>query len=178
LWRGQAGDDVGTLQEGSAVEVIRVEESATIDRPVEVVAAFVADIERMTEWTDMIASRRLTDGPTREGTRGYAEVAMGPIKLGWTYQVTDIESTGGYGFKTVSRNALGMDGRIRLTPLTPTSTKIDYLVDIHTRGPLRLLEPIVRGEMARNEADEVRRLKERLERDPAKELANAGTATR
>jgi uncharacterized membrane protein len=143
--------------------MIRVETSATIDRPVEDVAAYLADIERMPEWTDMTASRRLTDGPTREGTRAYAEVAMGPVKLGWTYQITDMPPTGGFGYKTVSKSALGMDGRVTLTPQGLNTTKVDYLVEIRLHGLLRLFEPLLRGEMSRNEAGEVTRLKARLE---------------
>jgi uncharacterized membrane protein len=143
--------------------VIRVETSATIDKPIEDVAAYVADIERMTEWTDMTASRRLTDGPIREGSRAYAEVAMGPVKLGWTYEITDMPPNGGFGYKTVSKSSLGMDGRVTLTPQGPSQTKVDYLVQIRTRGLLRLLEPLFRGEISRNEAGEVTRLKARLE---------------
>lgn len=143
--------------------MIRVEANVTIDRPVEDVARYLADIERMTEWSDMTVSRRLTDGPTREGTRAYGEVAMGPIKLGWTWQVTDVDPTGGYGYETITRSALGMDGRIRLTPQGPAATKVDYLVEVRTRGLLRLFEPLFRGEISRNEAGEVARLKARLE---------------
>jgi uncharacterized membrane protein len=143
--------------------VIRVETSATIDRPVVDVANYVADIEKMTEWTDMTASRRLTDGPTRDGTKAYAEVAVGPLKLGWTYVIQDVDPTGGFAFKTITRNALGMDGSVRMTPTGPAATKVDYHVDIHTRGVLRLLEPLLRGEMAANEAGELGRLKARLE---------------
>jgi len=143
--------------------VIRVETSVTIDRPIEDVARYLADFERMTEWTDMTVSRRLTDGPTREGTRGYAEVAMGPMKLGWTWQVTDLQPSGSFGYKTISRSALGMDGRVTLTPAGPAATKVDYLVEVHTHGPLRLLEPLFKGEIARGEAGEVTRLKARLE---------------
>ena len=143
--------------------VIRVETSATIDRPVEDVASYVADIERMTEWTDMTASRRLTDGPTRDGTKAYAEVAMGPVKLGWTYEIQEVDPIGGFAFKTITNSALGMDGSIRLAPAGPRVTKVDYHVDIPTRGVLRLLEPLLRGEMAGNEARELDRLKARLE---------------
>jgi uncharacterized membrane protein len=143
--------------------VIRVDTSATIDRPVEDVARYVADIEHMTEWTDMTASRRLTDGPIKDGTKAYAEVAVGPVKLGWTYEIQDLDAAGGFAFKTITRNALGMDGSIRLTPSGPTTTKIDYHVEILTRGLLRVLEPLLRSEMARNEAGEMDRLKARLE---------------
>ena len=148
--------------------MIRIDTSVTIDRPVEDVARYLADIERMTEWSDMTVSRRLTDGPTREGTRAYAEVAMGPMKLGWTWQITDLQPSGGFGFKTISRSALGMDGRIGVTPQGPGATKVDYSVQVHTHGPLRLLEPLFRGEIARNEAAEVTRLKTRVEAPAAR----------
>jgi uncharacterized membrane protein len=147
--------------------MIRVETSTTIDRPAEDVARYLAELERMTEWTDMTASRRLTDGPTRDGTRAYAEVAMGPLKLGWTYQVRNVDPGGGFSFTTVSRSALGMDGHFRLTPLAPDKTKVDYLVEVRTRGLLRLLEPLFRGEIARGEAAEIGRLKAQLEGAPA-----------
>jgi len=143
--------------------VIRVETSTTIDRPIEDVAHYVADIERMTEWTDMTVSRRLTDGPVHAGSRAYAQVAMGPIKLGWTYEISRVEPTGGFSFKTISRSALGMDGHIRLTPLASDRTRVEYLVEVHTRGLLRLLEPLFRGEIARGETAEVGRLKAQLE---------------
>ena len=146
--------------------MIRVDASATIDRPVEDVARYLADIERMTEWTDMTASRRLTDGPTKDGTRAYAEVAVGPIKLGWTYEIQDVDPYGGFAFKTVTRNALGMDGSIRLSSTGPDATNVDYHVEILTRGLLRVLEPLLKSEMARNEAGEVERLKAALERRP------------
>ena len=147
--------------------MIRVDTSATIDRPVEDVANYVAEIERMTEWTDMTASRRLTDGPTKDGTRGYAEVALGPIKLGWTYEIHDLDPTGGFAFKTVTRNALGMDGSIRISAAGAAATKVDYHVEILTRGLLRAVEPILRSEMSKNEAGEMQRLKVALETGPA-----------
>ena len=146
--------------------MIRVETSTTIDRPVEDVARYISDIERMSEWTDMTASRPLTDGPTRDGTKAYAEVALGPIKLGWTYVIEDVDPMGGFAFKTISRTALGMDGSIRLSETGPAATTIDYHVDIRTRGVLRMLEPLLRGEMSRNEAGELDRLKARLEGIP------------
>ena len=143
--------------------MIRVETSTTIDRPIEDVARYLADIEHMTEWTDMTVSRLLTDGPVRDGTRAYAEVAMGPIRIGWTYEISDVDTNGGFGYKTVSRSALGMDGHIRPTPVAPDKTKVDYLVEVRTRGVLRLLEPLLRGEITRGEAAEIERLKVLLE---------------
>ncbi|HEY7847806.1 MAG TPA: SRPBCC family protein [Candidatus Limnocylindria bacterium] len=143
--------------------MIRTETTTVIHRPAAEVVSYAADIERMTEWTDMSASRRLTDGSTREGTQAYAEVALGPMKLGWTWEVTDFDPIRGYGYRTISKSALGMDGRVTVTPQGPDATRVDYLVEVNTHGLMRLLEPLLRGEISRNEAAEVTRLKERLE---------------
>ena len=151
--------------------MIRSESTTVIHRPAAEVVSFVADIERMTEWTDMSASRRLTDGPTTEGTQAYAEVALGPIKLGWTWEVTDYDPIHGYGYRTVSKSAMGMDGRITVTPEGPDSARVDYLVEVNTHGLLRHAEPLLRGEISRNEAAGVTRLKERIEGSPSGDAA-------
>ena len=143
--------------------MIRSETTTVIHRPAAEIVGLVADIERMTEWTDMTASRRLTDGPTRAGTQAYAEVALGPMKLGWTWEVTDFDPVRGYGYRTVSKSALGMDGRVTVTPQGSDATRVDYLVEVKTRGLMRLMEPLIRGEISRNEATEVTRLKELIE---------------
>jgi hypothetical protein len=62
-----------------------------------------------------------------------------------------------------------MDGSIRLTPGGANATKVDYHVEILTRGLLRVLEPLLRSEMSRNEAGELERLKAQLEAHPAAE---------
>lgn len=143
--------------------MIRVEQSVVIKRPAEVVGNFLADVERQTEWTDMTVSRKLTDGPVRQGTHGYAEVAMGPVKLGWTWELAAFDPAREVSFRTISKNALGMDGTYRLAPRGPDATQVDAVVEIRTRGLLRLLEPLFRGEMTRNEAGELDRLKSLLE---------------
>jgi uncharacterized membrane protein len=153
------------------VDVIRSETTTVIHRPAAEIVAYLADIEAMTEWTDMTASRKVTDGPTGEGTRAYAEVALGPMKLGWTWEITDFDPIRGYGYRTVSQSALGMDGRITLTPQGSDATRVDYLVEVRTRGLMRLLEPLVRGEISRNEAAEVTRLKERIEAGASDDVA-------
>lgn len=154
--------------------MIRVEASATIDRPVTEVGRFLGEIERQTEWTDMTAARKLTDGPVRAGTQAYAELAMGPFKLGWTWEVVDYEPDKGITYRTVSQGALGMDGNYRLTPLGARTTRVDAVVDVRTRGLLRLIEPLIRAEVTRNEAGELERLKRVIEADPADPTATAG----
>jgi carbon monoxide dehydrogenase subunit G len=151
--------------------VIRSETSTVIHRPAAEIVSYVADIERMTEWTDMSASRRTTDGPTRQGTQAYAEVALGPMKLGWTWEVTDFDPVHGYGYRTISKSAMGMDGRVTVTPQGPDAARVDYLVEVNTRGLLRILEPLIRGEISRNEAAEVTRLKAALEGSSAGDTA-------
>ena len=138
-----------------------------IDRPLDEVATFLADVERHVEWTDMSASRKLTEGQVRTGTKVYGEVAMGPMKLGWTYEITEFDPARVLSYRTVSRTAIGMDGSYRMQPESTTSTRIAASGEIRTRGVLRLLEPILRAELARKENGELRRLKELIEAVPS-----------
>lgn len=156
--------------------MIRSETSTVIHRPAAEVVRYAADIDRMTEWTDMSASRRLTDGPVRVGTQAYAEVALGPLKLGWTWEVTDFDPIHGYSYRTISKSALGMDGRVTVTPQGADSAKVDYLIEVSTHGLMRLLEPLIRGEISRNEATEVGRMKEQLEGSGGKAVASVTAA--
>ncbi|HEX5579298.1 MAG TPA: SRPBCC family protein [Candidatus Limnocylindria bacterium] len=156
--------------------MIRSETTVVINRPAAEIVSYVADIDRMTEWTDMSASRRLTDGPTGEGTQAYAEVALGPMKLGWTWEVTDFDPVHGYGYRTISKSAMGMDGRVTVTPQGADSSRVDYLVEVKTRGLLRLMEPLIRGEISRNESSEATRLKQRLEGSPTRDAAASAAA--
>jgi hypothetical protein len=111
----------------------------------------------------MTVSRKLTEGPARPGTQAYAQVAMGPVKLGWTWEVIDIDPARGMSYRTISKSSLGMDGSLRLSPEGPTATRVDAIVEVRTRGPLRVLEPVLRGEITRNEAGELDRIKAVLE---------------
>lgn len=156
--------------------MIRSETTTVIHRPASEIVSYAADIERMTEWTDMSASRRLTDGATEGGTQAYAEVALGPMKLGWTWEVTDFDPIHGYGYRTISKSAIGMDGRVTVTPQGPDASRVDYLVEVNTRGLMRLLEPLIRGEIGRNEAGELMRLKGRLEGSATGEAAASEVA--
>jgi hypothetical protein len=97
------------------------------------------------------------------------------MKLGWTWEVTDFDPLHGYGYRTISESAIGMDGRVSVTPQGPDAARVDYLVEVKTRGLLRILEPLLRGEISRKEGAEVTRLKAALESGPAGDAA-AGAA--
>jgi hypothetical protein len=143
--------------------MIHVEGSVTINRRPDDVARFITDIDRQTEWTDMTASRKLTEGPLRTGSQAYAEVPLGPLKLGWTWEVTDFDPSRGMTYRTVSASAIGMDGSYRWSPHGESGTRLHAVVEVRTRGLLRLLEPLLRGEISRSERGEWDRLKAILE---------------
>ena len=101
-----------------------------------------------------------------DGSDGALEQAARIVAENARYNLGD-----GFAFRTITRNALGMDGSVRLTPTAPDKTKVDYHVEIQTRGLLRMLEPLLRSEMAGNEARELVRLKGRLEEGSASTTA-------
>jgi uncharacterized membrane protein len=143
--------------------MIRTKVAVSVDRPIEDVWRYLGDVERHTEWTDMTISRRLDDGPLRVGSRVLGQVALGPFKPTWTYEVTELEPMRRFSYRTVEMGSLGMDGSIELAAEGPSRTRVENEVVVSTAGVLRLLEPLLRGEITRNEAAETMRLKEKLE---------------
>ena len=77
--------------------------------------------------------------------------------------MTEFDPIHGYAYRTFSKSALGMDGRVTVTPEGADSARVDYLIEVRPHGLLRLIEPLLRSEISRNEAAELTRMKEQLE---------------
>jgi uncharacterized protein YndB with AHSA1/START domain len=157
--------------------MIRTKVSVTVNRPLEEVWRYLADVERHPEWTDMTVSRRLDEGPLQVGSRVYGQVALGPFKPGWTYEVRELEPMRRFVYRTVAHGALSMDGVIEVVAEGQQATRIDNQVDVMLHGPLRLAEPLLRAEIRRNEEAETARLKEKLESGAATEATGEAQAT-
>ena len=121
-------------------------------------------LEDPMRWDWMAEGRtdRLTDGPTRIGTRfRYSfELRGKPIDL--DIEVTQHEANRRVAFKTVSDSAMRWDGVFSVEP-GGTGTLVRNVGQIRLRGIRRLMEPLMRGEVQRSEAAELGRLKAKLE---------------
>ena len=135
--------------------------SENINRSPEEVFPYLADPMRW-DWMAEGRADRLTDGPTRTGTRfRYSFQQRGkPIDL--EIEVTEHEPNRRVAFKTVSDSAMRWDGVFSAEP-TGTGTLVRSTGQIRLRGIRRLFEPLMGGEVRRGEAAELSRLKAMLE---------------
>ena len=66
-----------------------IKESVEINRPPEEVFAYLDDVERHGEWQeDIVGVERVTDGPTRQGTRVHETRHVPGGNRSMTYEVT------------------------------------------------------------------------------------------
>jgi len=141
--------------------VIRYSSTHTIDRPPPDVFDALLDAPRYGEWTEMQDTTWDGDGPVRVGTTGSSRMAGGPFAGPLRMKVVELEPSRRFvvhvshaKFDWVASTDLEADG---------SGTRMTYAGEIRFRGVQRLLEPFIRGEVARGEAKEVERLKALLE---------------
>jgi len=142
--------------------MIQFRAEVTVDRPIDQVFRYVADMTRQEEWTDMMLVKMLTDGPIRAGTRYVAKFKKGPFKE-LTFEITSLEPDRLLGYRTIPPGQMSWEGEIRLDLASHASTHVLAEGRIRLHGLWRLVEPLVAGEIRRGEADELVRLKNALE---------------
>jgi uncharacterized protein YndB with AHSA1/START domain len=141
--------------------VIRYSSTHTINRPPPVVFDALLDPARYGQWTEMQGTTWDGDGPVRVGTTGSFRMAGGPFAGALRMKVVALEPDRRFvvnvthaKFDWVATTDLEADG---------AGTRMTYAGEIRFRGVQRLLEPFMKGEVARGEAKEVERLKALLE---------------
>ena len=141
--------------------MIRYSSTHTIERPPPVVFEALLDPARYGEWTEMQGSTWDGAGPVRVGTTGSFRMPSGPFAGALRMEVVELVPDRRFvarvthpKFDWVSTADLEPDG---------AGTRMTYAGEIRFRGVQRLLEPFIRGEVARGEAKEVQHLKALLE---------------
>lgn len=131
--------------------------SVTIDRPADLVFAYLVDPARQALWSD-VPMRRLTEGPYTTGSRLEVTFGMGPIKARLGLEIAALEEARRMAFRTFS-GPIGWNGEYRLEPKGTDQTVISQEGTLRFTGLWRLLEPIVGAEISRGEVKELEKLK-------------------
>ena len=142
--------------------MISYESTTTIARPAEEIFAMIVEPDRMGEWTSMSDGRWLSEG--RHGTESRAEATMhiGPFRRPFRWEVTDYQPNRRYAIRTLPGGPLDWTGVYELEP-AGADTIVKSQGDVQPNGLLRLLEPMLRSELPKDEANELERLKAILE---------------
>jgi hypothetical protein len=145
--------------------MIHYDVTATIDRPASEVFDWLADPVRMDQWTTMTDGRWLSGAPGGPGAVAESAVHLGPIssRLRWT--VTDYVPGRRIGWTTLPGGPMQWTGSYDLTT-NGSSTVVRSVGDVQPTGLFRILEPIIRSEIQRNEAAEMVKLQHILELSP------------
>jgi len=139
-----------------------VEDSVNIDRPAEVVFGFVSDPATYPRWRgDVVAVDNVSPGPLVRGRMFDQIIASFLGRQRFTFEVT--------GYEPNSR----MELRATSGPVRPIvtyrvesageGTRLTARIDVHTRGVLRLLEPLMTGGVKKRNSQDVSKLKQVLE---------------
>ena len=141
--------------------MIRYTSTRTINRQVPTVFAALLDAGFYSEWTEMQDTAWDGQGHVRVGTTGSFRFPSGPFAGTLRMEVVALEP---------DRRFVVRVAHPRLAWLATTdleadgaATRMTYAGEIKLKGLVRLLEPFIRGEVARGEAMEAERFKALLE---------------
>lgn len=152
--------------------MISYESTITIARPAAEIFAMIVEPERMDEWTGMSGSRWLTPSPHGAGSRFASTMPFGPFRRTVEWEVIEQKPNRLFSARTLPGGPIDWTGVYELEP-AGAETLVKSRGEVRPNGLLRLLGPLLRAELPREEAAELERLKEIVER----EGTNATVAT-
>src|SRR5262249_8058177 len=128
--------------------MIHIEESITINRPIEEVFAFVSDFRTVSQWQSGVVDVRLTpEGPIGVGTRATLVHAFLGRRLEMTVEIVEYEPPTKQVFKTISGPMPGIVSR-RFEP-TAEGTTISQVIEGQAGGVFAVAEPLVARSLGR-----------------------------
>jgi uncharacterized protein YndB with AHSA1/START domain len=147
--------------------VAAIVHSVEIARSPEDVFAYLDDLERHVEWqSEVLSSKRETDGPTGVGTRA-TDVRRVPGRTqSVTYEITEHDPPRKVAFRGVSGPVRPV-GTVTVEPVGAGGSKVTIELDLRGNGLLgSIVAPLARRQARKQLPKDQRRLKERLESEP------------
>jgi uncharacterized membrane protein len=142
--------------------MIHIEESITINRPIEEVFAYVSDFRTASQWQSGMVDVRLTpEGPVGVGTRATFERVFLGRKLEMTVEIVEYQPPTKQAFKSISGPMPTTVSR-RFEP-TAMGTKYSMVIEAQAGGVFALAEPLVARSLSRGVEADLGTLKDLLE---------------
>jgi uncharacterized protein YndB with AHSA1/START domain len=144
------------------IEMMNIEKSVVINRPVEEVFAYVAKGDNWSEWaTELVESRETSEGPVGVGTT-YTHVAqMLGRRIENGYEVTEYEPNRKFSMKSTSGP---VPADVSLTvDSADGGARLDLNVHAEVGGFFKLAEPVIARMMDRQQDANLANLKDLLE---------------
>ena len=140
-----------------------IENSVRIERPPEDVFDSISDPRSELEWNPKVRiMEKLTQGPIAPGTRFRAKWSKSPVI---ELEILRFDRPRGWAYR--NGGAIAVDLDISLEPLDDgQATQLRSRVDATAHGPMRVVFPLIIGSLRREEARNMRLIKERIESAP------------
>ena len=143
--------------------MIDVEASTVINRPVEAVFAFVADLENNPKWeTNFVEVKRVSPEPLGVGTVYQCVLRVPGQRVTSRIEITEFTPNQRISFRGDRPASAKPVGSITFEPLG-SGTKVTTLPRPEMRGVFKLLEPMMAGYIRRSNAKHLQNLKTLLE---------------
>lgn len=137
--------------------------SIVIDRPVDHVFAFLADLENTPKWQSGVTdSKVISSGPIRVGTQFTEIIKIVGRSVETLCEVIEFEPGKKVGFRSDSSPAIQFEGRYSFEPIQ-IGTQVTFTGWTRLGGLWRLLEPLFGGEVKKELEGEMKRIKSLLE---------------
>ena len=141
--------------------MIQHEVTIHLKRPVEQVFAFLADYQNLRTWqSNLIENEQLTEGPLRAGTRFREVRRTGPGQSEIQGEITDFEPNKRFSTKTIT------EPQVTVTYFLEREdhgTRLRYKFIMLTSGMMRLLEPLIAGQIKKGTDQDFQKLKQILD---------------
>ena len=134
-----------------------------VDRPHAEVASYIVDPATHRAWmSDVAGIEVLTAGAVGVGSRYRYVIKKGPMALSLITRVAALDDRA-VEYQTEPGGGLDWQARIAFEPIDATHTRVTSTGTMAMHGLLRLLEPLMAGEVRSGEAAELTALKGLLE---------------
>jgi uncharacterized membrane protein len=146
--------------------MITVENEIIINRPVEVVFAFITDIPNVPKWqTGVTESRQTTAGPVGVGTRGVNVRTVLGQRLETTFEVTEFTPNQTFALRSLT-GPVSYDLRTTLAAVASGGTRLHSVLQAEPKGFFKVAEPVLASTVKKDFAEDLARLKALLESRP------------
>jgi uncharacterized membrane protein len=157
-------------------EMFRFSSQQTVQRPAGEIWRYATEVERHPEWMALLDARRLDADMTTVGSRGVHRMTFAGRPIEVEMAVATVERDRRIGWRALRGGPFRAEVTIELEPVDATTTRVTWGGWMAFTGLMRLLEPLLAGEVRRNEAAELVKLKANLEGRPAPETVPLATA--
>jgi uncharacterized membrane protein len=152
--------------------VARAESSLVINRPIDAVFAYLADIAKGMEWqSELLEVQQTSDGPVGIGTNLREIRRLLGRNMETSFTITDFDPESKLGFKSTS-GPIPMRAYYSLESVSPEgvnqegsvdATRVNMTVEAELTGIFKMTEPLVVHSAKRQMDADIAKLKEILE---------------